>query len=208
MNAGRLTSMNKSSSAALIGLVVLLGGLRDSCRAQQPSKAREDVDYTRAWFQKYLIAMKEPSLRELAGKDRTATVYRFLWLPSFHDPISVRFVKSDRGVLLHAVRLMLDDNYRPVRIVERKSIELKTVHWKRIANHLEKARFWDLPTEKRAPFGRVLLDGHILIVEGVSDGRYHVVRRDNPPGGDFVDLCQAMLFMSRIDVRTLWFDYR
>jgi hypothetical protein len=173
--------MNKSSSAALIGLVVLLGGLRESCRAQQPSKAREDVDYTRAWFQKYLRAMKEPSLRELAGKDRTATVYRFLWLPSFHDPISVRFVKSDRGVILHAVRLKLDDNYRPVRIVERKSIELKTVHWKRIANHLEKARFWDLPTEKRAPFGREILDGHILGVFA------RVVFRESSGGGLLLD---------------------
>jgi hypothetical protein len=58
------------------------------------------------------------------------------------------------------------------------------------------------------PFGGITMDGHMLIIEGVKDGKYQVVRRDNPPGGDFVDLCQAMLFISGIDVRRLWFEYR
>ena len=30
-------------------------------------------------------------------------------------------------------------------------------------------------------------DGHILIVEGVSDGKYHIVVRAKSPGGNFVD---------------------
>ena len=54
----------------------------------------------------------------------------------------------------------------------------------------------------------IIADGDILVVEGVKDGKYHVVSRHSPPRGDFVDLCQAMLFMSGIDVRRLWFEYR
>jgi hypothetical protein len=152
--------------------------------------------------------MKEPSLRGLAATDRTTTAYRFLWLPSFHDPISVRFVKSDRGVFLYTARLKLDGEYRPVRFIGRKSVELNPAHWERIAYHVVKARFWALPTTQREPFGWLSVDGHTLIVEGVSNGQYHVVVRSNPPGGNFVDLCQAMLFMSGLDVRKLWFDYR
>ena len=106
------------------------------------------------------------------------------------------------------MRLKLDDEYQPVRIVKRKFVELKPAHSERIANHLAKARFWALPTHQREPFGRMTPDGHILVVEGVSDGKYHIVVRANPPGGNFVDLCQGMLFMSGIDVRNLWFDYR
>ncbi len=200
--------MSKPFFIVFIGLVVLLGSLRYSCSAQQPAKVKKHDGLRTAWFQKYLRAMKEPSLRDLAEKDPTATVYRFLWLPSFHDPVSLRFVKSDRELVLHAVRLKLDDHYQPLRIVARKSVELKTAHWEWIANHLAKARFWDLPTHKPEPFGGLTVDGHILIIEGASDGRYHIVVRNNPPGGDFVDLCQAMLFMSGIDMRKLWFDYR
>jgi hypothetical protein len=91
--------MYKSFFFAEIGLVLFLGNLGHLSSAEEPAKAKKHEGLRESlWFQKYLRAMKEPSLRRLAEKDRTATVYRFLWLPSFHDPISVRFVKSDEGV--------------------------------------------------------------------------------------------------------------
>jgi hypothetical protein len=200
--------MSKPLFITLIGLVAVLGSLRYSSWAQQPADSEKPNHIWAPWYSKYLKAMKEPALKVLAKKDRATTVYRFLWLPSFHDPISVRFVKSDRGVVLTAVRLKLDDEHEPVKVAGRRSAELRPAHWERIANHLAKARFWDLPTHQREPFGGFTLDGHILIIEGVSEGRYHRVERSNPSGGNFVDLCQAMLFMSGIDVRNLWFDYR
>jgi hypothetical protein len=153
--------------------------------------------------------MQEPSLSKLADQDHTATVYRFLWLPSFHDPVSVRFIKSGDGMILHAVRLnRRQGGYEPGRIVASKTARLTRAHWERIASHLEKAKFWTLPTHKRQPFGGLVVDGDTLVVEGVNDGKYHFVVRHSLPGGNFVDLCRAMLFMSRIDVRKLWFDYR
>ena len=97
--------MSKPFSLALIGLVALLGSQRHCSSGQEPAKAEKPNDPSEWWFRKHLRAMQEPSLRELAEKDRTVTVYRFLWLPSFHNPISVRFVKSDEGVVLYAVRL-------------------------------------------------------------------------------------------------------
>ena len=200
--------MCKPYRVALIGLIGLFGSPQSSCWPQEPARAKKPSRFRLGWPHRYLRAMKEPSLRELAEKDRTATAYRFLWLPAFHDPVSVRFVKSDQGVFLYTVRLKLDGKYRPVRIIRRKCVELKPVHWERIANHVAKARFWALPTTQREPFGWLTVDGHTLIVEGVSDGRYHIVVRHNPPGGNFVDLGQAMLFMSGTDVRKLWFEYR
>ena len=46
-----------------------------------------------------------------------------------------------------------------------------------------------------------------MYIEGVSAGRYHLVWRHSIAERDFVDLCQAMLFMSGIDVRKIWFEY-
>jgi hypothetical protein len=200
--------MSKPFVVTLIGLVALLSSPGYSCSAQQPAKTEKQIHRRVPGISDYLKAMKEPALRVLAEKDRTTTVYRFLWLPAFDDVISVRFVKSARGVVLTAVRLKLDHEYEPVRVGARRSVELTPAHWERIANHLAKARFWDLPTHQREPFGRLTVDGHLLVIEGVSEGRHHVVVRQNPPGGNFVDLCQAMLFMSGIDVRRLWFEYR
>jgi hypothetical protein len=200
--------MTKPLFVALIVLVALLNSPRYSCSAQEPAEIQKQIHIWMPWYSMFLTAMNEPALKVLAKKDRTTTVYRFLCLPAFHDPISVRFVKSARGVTLTAVRLKLDHEYQPVRVVARRSAELTLAQWERIAKQLAKARFWDLPTNQREPFGGFSVDGHLLVIEGVNEGRYHVVQRSNPPGGNFVDLCQAMLFMSRIDVRSLWYDYR
>jgi len=202
--------MNKPFLLALFGLAALLGNLRHPAGAEQPEKAKKQSDLRRSLFlNAHLRAMKEPWLWRLAEKDRTAVAYRFLWLPSFHNPISVRFVKSDDGIVLHAVRLNGMGGYEPGTIAARESVKLSPGHWAPIASDLEKAKFWTLPTFRR-PKAKDGIDMHgdRLIVEGVSDGKYHIVARDNPRGGDFVDLCGAMLFMSGIDVRHDWFDYR
>jgi hypothetical protein len=163
-------------------------------------------------FRRYLPAMKEPDLRQLAAKDRTATVYRFIWMPSFHDLVSVRFVKTEDGATLDAVRLRLPEELRPGGVVvERRSARLKPAHWERIARHVETARFWEMPNRPRHPTSppdAAIADGDFLVVEGVRDGRYHVVFAHSFPAGNFVDLCQAMLFMSGIDVKNIWFEYR
>ncbi len=175
--------MSKPYYFALIGLIGLLGSPQYSCWAQAPAKAEKPGKVWPQWSEKYLRAMKEPSLRELAAKDRAATAYRFLWLPSFHDPISVRFVRSDQGVAVHTVRLKLDDRHEPVSIVTRTSAGLKPAHWERVANDLAKARFWALPTHQRAPFGQMSVDGHILIVEGGERWQVPHRREGQSPGG-------------------------
>ncbi len=201
--------MSKLSFPLLIGLVgVLLAAQRAPLLADGAVKAKERNDWLRAFYQRQLRAMKEPSLSSLAEKDREATVYRILWLPSFENPVAVRFVKTDEGGFSYAVRLDSQGGYEPGNVAARKTIKLGEAHWRRIAGKLEKARFWTLPTNHRPPFGRLIDDGDIVIIEGVSGGNYHLVVRNNPLGGDFVDLCRAMLFMSGIDVRKTWFQYR
>ncbi len=201
--------MSRPFSLALISLVALLGSERHFSSGQEPAKVGKADDPSEWWFSRdHLRAMKEPSLRKLAEKDRNVTAYRFLWLPSFDNPISVRFVKSDEGVALYAVRLDGKAGFERGHILVNRSANLSRAHWERIMGQLVKANFWTLPTSKRPPFGRERMDGDFLIVEGVSEGKYHVVMRQSPPGGDFVDLCRAMLFMSGIDVRKLWFEYR
>jgi hypothetical protein len=51
-----------------------------------------------------LFAMKEPSLWKLSKDDRTATVYRFLWLATNEHPICVRISKSGEDYSLHVAR--------------------------------------------------------------------------------------------------------
>ena len=119
--------MSRSVVVAMIGLVVVIGSLWQSSTAEEPAKAKKQPEhYWTKVARKYLSVMKEPPLEKLAEKDRASTVYRFLWLPSFHDQISVRFVKSGEGAVLHAVRLRRDDDYQPRSIVARKNAKLQS----------------------------------------------------------------------------------
>jgi hypothetical protein len=141
--------MSKPFFLVMIGLVALLGSDGRCSSGQELAKAeKKPSDRSEWWGRDHLKAMKEPSLRELAERDRTVTVFRFLWLPSFHNPISVRFVKSDEGAVVHAVRLDGKGGYEPGQIQSSKSAKLSRAHWERITGHLVKSKFWTLPTEK------------------------------------------------------------
>ena len=57
--------------------------------------------------------MREPSLWKLSHADLGATVYRFLWLPSFHHPACVRIVKTGGAATLRLVVLDGFGGYEP-----------------------------------------------------------------------------------------------
>jgi hypothetical protein len=48
------------------------------------------------WYSKHLKALQEPSLWNLSGTQKSET-YRFLWLRTFHHPISVRLDVNPNG---------------------------------------------------------------------------------------------------------------
>src|SRR5262252_7608510 len=52
--------------------------------------------FSETWYSSTLRALEEPSLFALRN-DPSRRVYRFLWLPSFHRPISVRLTINADG---------------------------------------------------------------------------------------------------------------
>lgn len=153
------------------------------------------------WYSKHLKAMKEPSLYE-QRTDKSAEQYRFLWLRSFHKPIAVRIRRDDTAVSLRAVRLSGRGGYQPGRIEHDETLTLTTNQWHEFSQLLEKSSFWTLPTdEKNAPRG---FDGSRWVLEGLSQGKYHVVDRwtpvdddDKRQPGDFVVCCRYILKLSK-----------
>jgi hypothetical protein len=63
-----------------------------------------------------------------------------------------------------------------------------------------------MPTEDESLDGT---DGDQLILEGVIEGKYHIVDRWGPnSGADYADLCRHMLVLSGLDVMKTWREYR
>lgn len=133
------------------------------------------------WYSQHLGAMGEPSLFELSRQDSTAETYRFLWLRSFHHPVSVRLViRPDGTAVLTAKETGGHGGYAPGKLTRNRTVSLSEQRTRMFQERLRRLAIWKLPAT-RPDMG---VDGAHWIVEAVKDGRYHVVDRWSPPAKD------------------------
>ncbi len=119
-----------------------------------------------------LHAMREPVICD--QKDRT--VYRFLWLRSFHAPVAIRFEKKDNGYMLYWKTLSRENEDAPWTIDISRSKKVSERKWNKFMSLLKSANFWEMPS-KEDRFG---LDGSEWIIEGLDKNVYHMVDRWHP----------------------------
>ena len=126
---GKITSVK--SLSILAGMAVITAFASSSYSARQPAlffpllDERKDLSsFDELWYSKHLEAMGESSLWKLSQRDRDATVYRLLWLPSFHHPVCVRIATTGGGTKLHARVLDGKGGYEPGRVAIDRNITL------------------------------------------------------------------------------------
>ncbi len=158
-------------------------------------------------YAKHLRKMGEPSMWKLAKDDHAASVYRLLWVPSFHHSISVRIVKSGGSFAVHAVELDQKNDLEPGKIAIKKGVTVTEDQWTWLQVYLDRSRFWKMPSSVKMSLETgLILDGDSLVFEGAEDGRYHVVERADADR-NYEKLCWFMLRLSGLKVREAWVDY-
>ncbi len=212
MQIPRISTRRQMMAAAVL---VAVGLIRADGMAKEDEPFFPDLafkadragnDFIVAWYSEHLKAMKQQSLWKLSQENRSSTVYRLLWLPTFHHPVSVRLDKSSEGAILRAVLLDGRGGYEPGKIADSKNTRLSKQQWDEFQRRLDKAKPWKLPTEKSEIYG---LDGDQVILESVMAGTYHIVDRWSPEAGDdYADLCEYMLTLSSLEVMKTWKGYR
>lgn len=136
-------------------------------------------------YSRNLKALREPSLWELSQKDPHADVYRFLWLRSFHHPISIRIVVRPNGSgRINARMTSGKGGFEPGGIRRYSTSWLRKGLTQEFLAAFGNVDFWNQPTLLPAVKGASQLDGAQWIFEGVHDGKYHVIDRRSPPSGD------------------------
>lgn len=164
-------------------------GLLDSTRA--------DIDdYVRVWYSKSLRVMGEPSLS--CGDNPRVETYRFLWLRTFHHPISIRITRSESGIALVAIELTGAGGGEPGSIGRRVHKSLTVAQWESLQGVLNHVAFWKVPT--RPPEPGLGLDGAQWIIEGRRAAQYHVVDRWTPKKGSYRDAGLHFLQLSGLSV--------
>ena len=174
--------MNSSLVKKLIASIFLVLSLGDTLtRASTdgsyfPIKTKDGRDgltkFEVEWYGKSLERMKEPKLPDLA-KDANTEVYRMLILPTWGNSIVVRVQKHGDLYSLSARRLDGQAGYDPGKLVETKDFDLSADVSRSLETLIQNLKFPQLSmTDKVRGF-----DGEEWVLEGVSEGKYHVVER-------------------------------
>jgi hypothetical protein len=200
-------------------LAVLLGAQTPATKVSYfpPDTLDETAVSSRSreqWYSEHLRALKESSLWD-SSKNQKLQSYRFLWLRTFDHPISVRLdVQQDGTSLLTRKITNGQGGYKPGKLVVNKSRKLTKDETAWFLERVEEVGFWKLASFEKAyeigPNGEKLeligVDGAEWIVEGVKDGKYHVVDRWSPEKGPvrilgivmLVDLAKLKLLFTEV----------
>jgi hypothetical protein len=201
----QLVSVNSLSILAAAGIVTVLAASLISSRHSARHFQRSVVDAFRTgWYSRHLVAMGERPLWMLSGEDPDATVYRLLWLPSFHHSVCVRIHQAGERTTLHVTVLDGKGGYEPGQVAIGKSIIIGPDQVRQLDRHLERAAFWNMPTEEK--LDGITVDGDHLIVEGVKGGVYHLVDRLDPDP-EYTKLCHQMLSLTGLKMQEAWEGY-
>jgi len=132
-------------------------------------------------FEKLLADFQEPDL--CRGQiEELAHSYRFLWLAKFEHPILMRVdIGGDGNATVQTKTLSGAGGYelgsletaKPRRLLYEEELTLFTT--------LADMGFWTLPARIENPYTANFLDPTTFVIEGVRDGKCHVVVRDASP---------------------------
>lgn len=155
------------------------------------------------WYSSTLRALLEPSFFATKS-DSSQQVYRFLWLPSFHRPISVRVTVNvdgggsivTRSVDSHA-GLLTKPASDTGKLTLDAAIAVNKAQVQEMLEQLQRLDFWSLSAELGVD--QLGEDGSHWILEGVRAGEYHVVDRWSPTDGPFSELCKYLLRLGRVE---------
>jgi hypothetical protein len=119
----------------------------------------------------------------------------------------VRASRYDGIFKLSARRLNGDGGYDPGELVEQKDVELSQAESRSLDSHLAALKFFHMQTDEDADG----LDGDQWVLEGVADGKYHIIDRfcatrydvKNRGLEPFVALCMFLIDRSTLSERPM-----
>lgn len=119
------------------------------------------------WYSSVLYKLDE---KPLWPPDPEQVIYRFTWMRSFHDQVSImmRVLPGGNG------QLRLHIYTRVPQQLETRTQSLSKEQVERVMSLIKDAGFWEMTTEGEGPQGT---DGAEWVLEGVQGGKYHIATR-------------------------------
>lgn len=150
------------------------------------------------WYSGALRILKEPILYTEASRSEA---FRFTCLRSFDAPFAIRVEKSAAGPAKLVLKIA-DGTHgdEPRKLVVNTTKELSSAQWEQLDRAAKASEFWQMPT-RITDFG---CDGSEWIMEGKSQGNYHVVNRWSPKtDSNYRALCLKLVELSGVKFKNV-----
>lgn len=153
------------------------------------------LNFSNRWYSKHLLAMNEPILHlDTSNKE----VYRFTWLRTFHNPVSIRMEKNENEYLLYWKVCDGAGGYEPGNLTISKKKILDKSEWSSFVDIVNGIHFWKLETNQRLHD----IDGSQWILEAKVKDKYHVVDRQSPKeGSEYYNVCNFLIELTSLTIK-------
>jgi hypothetical protein len=184
-------------------LVVILLLLPATSFSQAASPAEKLRDGER--YRNILSVFKEPQI--FPSSNKSVEIYRVFIIPTFYHPLSIRVEREGNKYVLIAKRLSGQGGYGWGTLKREKRHYLTKNEWQHLRSLLNQASFWTLASDdkKNEPGEKgeatICLDGTTWLLEGVSEGKHHVVDRYCPDSKSFAAVGMYLARMSRLGIK-------
>ena len=145
------------------------------------------------WYSIFLFSMREPVL---FSNNSQKEIYRFLWLRSFHNPISIRIEKQENIYLLTWKLCNGAGGYEPRQFIIAKQKQIDEITREKFKTLLNQIDFWNMETDIK----KIGLDGSQWILEGKNVDKYHVVDRWTPRGDKYSQCCDFLIGITDLTI--------
>ncbi len=158
-------------------------------------KGYSEIDSLDQGLSKFLEVLQEPTIIKIS--EHEDEVYRFLWLRSFDNPISLRMQKSLAEFTLIIKQSDGKGGYDPGKLNASWTKKLSVWQWMKFKSLLESECFW---TMDYTAHELAIIDGAWWQLEGKRENRYHIVRKASPTKGKFYEACLYLLELSELSI--------
>lgn len=125
------------------------------------------------WYSKHLVVMKEPSLWKLSS-ETSKEVYRFLWLRTFHEPVSIRLeIEYGQNAKLIVKQTDGKGGYEAGKMIINDTVQVTKEDLIIFYSFIDSLDYWNLPVNPEPDWQG--FDGAQWIIEGIKNKKYHLV---------------------------------
>lgn len=156
---------------------------------------KESALFVNTWFSQQLKALAEPILY----KNYDFEAYRFTWLRTFHNPISLRLELRNDEYLLFVKRANGAGGYNPGQVVQNDTIRITESQWNEVISKIYNINFWGISTVEKSDM--IVMDGAMWIFEARKDNNYNMVYRQTSKGAEINELCMLLLNISGLKIK-------